>query len=354
MNIRLMAVGDIMLGDQPLCQGFGVRNNLHFVERKDVEPVSNLLSKADLVFGNLEAPISDNSNRKVLESNYFLAAPSAINLLNSFGFNILSIANNHICEHGPVAFNDTIELLENSGITPIGIKDKISHIKIGNIVICFMAFSMIEDDSKSIGYNMMTNTDQIHDIILECKKNSDIIIAVPHWGVEYIPFPTPKQVEIGRNMVKMGVDIIIGGHPHVLQGYEYYDNKLIIYSLGNFVFDHTFINEASHSAIADISISERDINLTFHTITIKQENKFLPSLTHSDFNTIEHLNNVAKLLGSFTMEEYDQWFTDNQESIFYKRKLAKREMKTQFVKNIYRYPFRFSINQIVRVIKKVR
>lgn len=352
MTIKIMAVGDIMLGDQDLCLGFGVKSRLHLVDETQVNPIKVLFSQADVIIGNLEAPISVNSDRNEFGSRCFLVEPSSVSYLKMLGFNVLSVANNHIDEHGLTAFNDTIDILQSTGIQPIGQNNTITYMNIEGKRIGFIAFSMIENGCEDITYNKIKQIEEIGSLIVESKKTASYVIISVHWGEEYILYPTPKQVELARSMVDLGADIIIGGHPHVLQGYEFYKNKLIIYSLGNFIFDQTFMKESSRSIIADIIISDDDIKISFHPLKISKKT-YMPEFNYMDKTINEHQNFISKLLGSMSLHEYSAWFFNNYRQIYKKKHIAKMEMKIHFLKNIPNYSIYFTYSQFKKIISRL-
>ncbi|MFW5895306.1 MAG: CapA family protein [archaeon] len=241
-SVKLMAVGDVMLGDHPICIGHGVRS---LIEKKGSEfifrEISGILNNADITFGNLESVLSnirvDKSN---VDSLRLRGTESSVNGLVYAGFNVMSLANNHILEHGYDSLVRTIDLLEDNGIKSAGVAENNSKshelvvIERNGISFGFLAYCLIND---STAYCSIDDIDEIIDDVRKRKDKVDNLIVSLHWGNEYIRKPSPQQVQLGHSIIDAGADLILGHHPHVLQGVEKYKEGIIAYSLGNFVFD---------------------------------------------------------------------------------------------------------------------
>jgi len=240
-KIVITAVGDIMLGDLPICNGFGVGSTVKKHGSKFIfEKIKDELS-GDIVFGNLEAVLSnENKNIFSIKSMSLRGSPKSIEGLKYAGFNILSLANNHSLEHGYEALYDTIDLLNNNDIMPIGVgrekeiarKPTVFNIKTKKIA--FLSYCLRPDETA---YRSIKNKEDILDDIEDIRRDVDHIILSLHWGDEFVQFPAPWQIDFAHKLIDNGVSIIIGHHPHVLQGIEMYNGGIIAYSLGNFVFD---------------------------------------------------------------------------------------------------------------------
>jgi poly-gamma-glutamate synthesis protein (capsule biosynthesis protein) len=342
--LRLYAVGDIMLGEQPLTYHFGVdsvikKKGTHYLFRC----VKNIFKDGDIVIGNLEAPLSRNSTKKSYGKDFFRGDPQMAAALKDAHFNILSVANNHMAEHGEAAFLECVSHLEESGIYPVGIKNKPRNLVIKGTRITFLAYSCICDGYGQIPYNTITTPELIYREIELAKKNTDFIIVSLHWGREYCSFPSLVQKNIGRKIIDAGADIIIGSHPHVLQDFEMYKGKLILYSLGNFILDQTFIGITQRSAIASVTINTKDttIECTYLPIDI-DNNEYFPRPLEN-MTPLEKNHSVGNT--KVNEEKYDAVCRKN-------RNAAKYGMLMQFFKNIHRYPGKFIIWILVEAVKR--
>ena len=237
--IKLTAVGDISFGDFPFCPGFGIRSTL---ERSPFEEVSSLLKRGDIVFGNLETCLSNHGlDNKQLISLEMRGKPEFVSFLREGGFNVLNMANNHTMQHGMTAFLETVKRLKKTGIHVVGLCNQAVNpviVQCKGRTVGFLGFAFEHDNygNTSLGYAYAPNSSIKRDIE-SLRQQVDIVIVSCHWGLEFINKPSPYTVFIGRKMIDWGADIVLGHHPHVVQGAEYYKNGLIVYSLGNFLFD---------------------------------------------------------------------------------------------------------------------
>jgi poly-gamma-glutamate synthesis protein (capsule biosynthesis protein) len=246
VTAKLTAVGDIMLGDGPYCDGFGVGSQ---IERHGpdfpFERCRDALSDGDLLFGNLEVVISAFDRRRFrFDQTIFRAQPKAIEGLRQAGFDILSLATNHIMQHGQKALEECLQALDRAGIGSTGVQ--VAALGVQNLRI-------IEKNGLKLaflGYNQRPqqyfldppswvpgDPDRILADIARAKAQADLVVVSLHWGHEFIDYPSAAQVELGHRIVDAGAGLVLGHHPHVLQGIERYHGGLIAYSLGNFVFD---------------------------------------------------------------------------------------------------------------------
>ncbi|MBP1928343.1 poly-gamma-glutamate synthesis protein (capsule biosynthesis protein) [Methanolinea mesophila] len=354
MKIRICAVGDIMLGEHPLCINFGVkssidRNGFNYL----ISEIIPTLQNSDFTIGNLETPFIKDPKKRI--NNYFYSESKNVSTLKENNFNLLSIANNHIMEQGKEGFHDTITALQNYNITPLGLKNQKYIIKKNGLNLAFLAYSLIEDFKDDGLYNKLNSYSQIITDIHEIRPNSDIVIILLHWGDEYVPKPSLSQIEMGRRIINEGADIIIGSHPHVLQGYEEYNDKLIIYSLGNFIFDMKYIKKTLNSAVALIEIDEEcNISLKFLPITCNPNDFSLKIANGKEYTQIsDSLYKISKFLSNnfFDSKKYQNNYEKNKnKSAFF----AKLSMIFHFIKNYTKYP---SINRnqiIINFLKKNR
>jgi len=268
-QIKLSSVGDIMLGDLPACFGFGVgtqmrKHGLSFPFLR----VKASLRNSDLVFGNLEAVLSNYKKNKLwLPSLYLRGDPKAAYALKECGFKVVSVANNHMMQHGPNAFRDTINNLKAASIATVGRGDgnnfhstpfitEVKQIKFG-----FLGYSLRPEEYSpgEILYCQSDNPKKIFADIHKLKKKVDFVILSLHWGDEFIQKPSYVQINMARALIDQGVDVILGHHPHVIQGVEKYKKGLIVYSLGNFIFD-MWMTETKESMMINIYFTKRGID----------------------------------------------------------------------------------------------
>ena len=225
--------GDINLTDWMFNVGFGIGakiekglNPLKYFERKE----------GDLWIGNFEGVASSVSTNKGIYAKAFRIAPKALNKVSHM--DIYGLANNHAMEHGPEAYIETVKAIESYGSQVFGLRDKKSYVfehqgqKISITGMC----TRIEATKWEPLYWYNPEYKEIEAEVSQLPTDAFKVLYI-HWGNEYINRPSAAQKKFAHWLIDAGFDLIIGMHPHVLQGYEDYKGKRIYYSLGNCVFD---------------------------------------------------------------------------------------------------------------------
>ncbi|MFB3921805.1 MAG: CapA family protein [Terriglobia bacterium] len=237
----LLFVGDVMLS-----RGVGEKMRSENDWTFPFQQIADTLAAADLTFGNLECPVSDKGrNRHHLYS--FRADPKALEGLTRAGFDVMSVANNHAYDWGAPAMLDTLERLRGAGILPVGAgaNDLEAHYPVlvdcGVARLAFLAYVNIDPKEATAAPDRPGVAWLVPDRVLAdirfARPLADLVIVALHWGVEYATQPQREQVDLARQMIDAGADLIVGGHPHVVQPLEQYNGRWIAYSLGNFIFD---------------------------------------------------------------------------------------------------------------------
>jgi len=236
--ISIISVGDIMLS----------RGLIPFLEKYGSEypfkRTKSLLKKGDVVIGNFEGFISTNSS--MTGKFIFRASTSVINGLVNAGFNVLTLANNHILDGGYEGLSSTLKILKRGGILFTGagmnLKEAITPavIKIGKKKVAVISCTTVVPKSyyateKKYG---VVPADLIVDEIKKLRVFYDHVIVSIHWGKELCEYPTKKQIKYAHSFIDAGAEMVVGHHPHVIQGIEVYKGRIIAYSLGNFIFDN--------------------------------------------------------------------------------------------------------------------
>lgn len=234
-------VGDIMLGDSFHMLGIGVGSTIfNYGNAFIFEKIVPFLKQADINVGNLECVFSDKElDPKKNFKPYMTLSPNYVSCLKEAGFNILNMANNHTMQYGIDAFNHTEQILIDNNIKPIGtIRNPYCICKAGDTKFAFLGYSFRPNrfKHKNIQY-IQGDRKRILDDVQSLSKDNDHVIISLHWGDEYIDYPNQYQITLAHEIIDAGATMIIGHHPHILQGIEYYKKGVIAYSLGNFVFD---------------------------------------------------------------------------------------------------------------------
>lgn len=214
------------------------------------EDVLDLFESSDFTFFNLETSVSERGKSTKPAGFGFRSDPLHLEGFVKAGINLVNLANNHVKDYGQEAFYDTLRHLEERDIGYVGAGRNFSEaleIKFFDIkgirVGFFGASSIIPDKSWIAAENsggLMPLKENYYSLIKEtvnnAKEECDILVANLHWGREYVNHPSGEQKRLAHELIDAGVDIIAGSHPHVLQGVEYYEDGIIFYSTGNFVF----------------------------------------------------------------------------------------------------------------------
>jgi poly-gamma-glutamate synthesis protein (capsule biosynthesis protein) len=221
------------------------------------------LRSADLTVGNLESTLSDNGPPHQ-GADSFHAPPGVLDDLAAAGLDALSLANNHTGDYGPTALLETVDAFRGRPIAPFGAgRDRRAATRPAVLVrngvrFGFLGFNAIGETPRAtprspgaLSVRMPPRTgpldrrDLAHvtTAVRGLDKRVDVVVVLPHWGTQYTHVAEPIQSLVGRRLVDAGADLVVGGHPHWVQGLERYDGAVIAHSLGNFVFDMDFMEQ---------------------------------------------------------------------------------------------------------------
>jgi poly-gamma-glutamate synthesis protein (capsule biosynthesis protein) len=222
-TVTLAAVGDILL-DREVGDEIARRGSRYPFER-----VAELLSAADLTFGNLECPLAERGTR-VVKRYSFRAHPKTAECLALAGFDLLSLANNHTMDCGRTGLVETMETLHRRGLRWCGAGETRAHAEAATVLavkglkVAFVGFceflpegSFLRDDRPTIAFASEAG---VRPAVTAARAQAHVVVASFHWGVEYDSRPHPRQVRLARAAVEAGADLVLGHHPHVLQGIE--------------------------------------------------------------------------------------------------------------------------------------
>lgn len=318
-RFKVVAVGDILLG-----RGVGTR--LKDANRSFTYPfleVADILKKGDVVFGNLEEPITarTRSLKGIKEGGKYVLKndPEAVEGLIFAGFNLFSLANNHILDYYEEGLFDTMAVLDELGIAYSGAGKNIDEarkpaiiekkgVRVGLLSYTDMAEVVYKGnpplmfiagkDKPGVAKRPIEFDDSIKSDIESVRDNVDILIVSLHWGVEDSFKVLPNQREYAHKLIDAGVDIVLGHHPHQFQGMEVYKNKPIFYSLGNFIFDQ---NDPENQESFIISMDFEDYELKrIEAVPVRTINKVqvVPQHGTNAKDLLERELNLCRELGT--------------------------------------------------------
>lgn len=238
--VSIVAVGDLLLG------GSATKSVKHRGFAYPFEATGSMIKQADIAMANLEAPLTDGGEKHPDKQFTFRVPPAAAAKIKEAGFDLMTLANNHIGDYGQQGVIDTLVSLEKIGLAYAGAGRNLQQaraphvIEIDGVKFAFLAYSNTFPKSfyakkgkpgTAPGYFEYVAAD-----IRKARKQYDHVIASFHWGGERMNDPKDYQMELGRLAIDNGADVVIGHHPHVLQGAEIYHGGVIYYSLGNYAF----------------------------------------------------------------------------------------------------------------------
>ncbi len=239
------------------------------------------MNRADIMMVNNEFTYSNRGMAQVGKDYTFRAKPERVALLETFGTDIVSLANNHVWDFGEEALLDTLDTLTEADMPYVGAgknldeAKKIVYFVANGRKIAIVAATQIE---RSLNYTKEAtdsmagvlktlNPDKFVGVIETAKANSDIVIVFCHWGTEGDSNYGQDQKNLAKAFVEAGADVIIGGHTHCLQGVSYVDGVPVIYSLGNFWFSQSTLDTGMSQVIIN-----KDGGIDFRFIPCLQKN----------------------------------------------------------------------------------
>lgn len=241
-KITLAFMGDSMIGGEMI--NYASRHNIGLLD--GFKHINTYISDVDILVLNLEGPIFSGPNIRPDVTSIHSNHPEILGLFRN-KLRIFNLANNHIMDYREEGLGKTLRLLREHGIYFLGAgrnvdeADKELIVEQKGLKIAFLAYTSNEPFVGAViategqaGSASFDNLDRITKKISYLRNIADIICISMHWGREHFIYPNPDQVKAAHILVEAGADIIIGHHPHVVQGVENYRGALIAYSLGNF------------------------------------------------------------------------------------------------------------------------
>lgn len=260
-DIVLLFSGDIYMSD-------------YVTRQYDNSGIDGILSKelqeefrtADIAMVNQEFTFSTGGTKARDKQYTFRVNPKYVKAFQDMGIDIVTLANNHSMDFGEEALIDSFTTLNNAGILYSGAGNNLSeardikYIEIQDKTFAYLSASrVIPETGWNAGANkagMLTTYDPANLVedIKAAKENSDFVVVYVHWGIERAAKPEEYQRNLGKAYIDAGADLVVGSHPHVLQGIEYYNGKPIVYSLGNFIF----YNAIAQTAVLKVTVNEQN------------------------------------------------------------------------------------------------
>jgi poly-gamma-glutamate synthesis protein (capsule biosynthesis protein) len=244
---------------------------------------------ADIAMVNQEFAFTTGGTKARDKQYTFRVNPDYVQIFKDMQIDVVTLANNHTMDFGTVGLTDTFDTLKSAGIPYVGAGNNITEareIKYFEVkdkkIACLGASRVIPETDWNAYSNkpgMLTTYDpaMLVEDIKTAKSQSDFVVVYVHWGVEKQNSPKEYQRGLAKQYIDAGADLVVGSHPHVLQGIEYYNGKPIIYSLGNFMF----YSNISQTALLKATINEQN-EVKLQLIPGKAENAFTYPLEETE------------------------------------------------------------------------
>ena len=339
-TFSLCAIGDIMCHNTQYQDAYNSDSDSYDFSYV-FDDISLYTKTADLCIGNLETTFAGKDRGYSSYPTFNTPDELALNL-KKLGLDVLTTANNHCLDKGIDGLNRTIDILNDADISHLGTyksqeeRDTVLIKYVKGLKIAFINYTygtngITVHSDKTYCVNLIDNDLILKDINSAKEQNADIIVACMHWGTEYNTSPSSSQKETADFLFKNGVDIVLGGHPHVLQPMEKRTVMLddgttkdgfIIYSLGNFMADQNAKN-TKDSIILDLTITKH----VDGTVTIDKA-EYIPIYLYKDSSSKEKKFKILNIEKSIL--NYDSGISTNIDKALYNT--LKKELEN--IKNI--------------------
>lgn len=332
----LRIVGDCNFADGFFDMGFGTGTSI----KKGANPFQYIKGKEsqDFWIGNFECVCSDISNKEGTEAKQFIIAPEdgkSIKHLDFYG-----VANNHVMQHGADAYRSMVSYLEKRGVDYAGTEKRRSSTfeHQGKKVSVTVFNQRPENFTKPPLYWAMPEYEEVRKELQA--QQADYRIVYVHWGVEFINYPYNDQKQFAHFLIDCGVDLVIGMHPHVMQGFEVYKDKYIFYSLGNCVFNMPW-DPTKYSLQVNVDLKTSEVSYKYLHIGADYFPRYVEQVPEK--YTMEYLNTLIGIC-----EDDEKYFIKAQKALNEYRKANKKEI----IKNVRKLNFTDFSSMIIDFIKR--
>lgn len=348
------------------------------------DELRQLLNVSDINICNFEAPIDGAFKAFDREGPRVKQSAESPRFLIENGFNVIQLANNHMCDYGQEGCKATIDAFK--GVLTVGAGDnneayRVREIEVKGKRLGFLSFvhhefGVLEGLEKegTLGTAWICH-EKVSQIIQRSKSMVDYLFVLPHAGIELVDAPLPEWRVIYRNFIDCGADAVIGTHPHVPQGWECYNGKLICYSLGNFYFDAVTCSNPYwwRSLMAQIDINDSgEVDFSIFNLLVQngkvgietteevfQHNEIICALLENEDAYKEYIDNMSLKCWN----EYKVWLVRGLGAISFKLgmkeslksiycALFRRPSKTLLMNVLQCESHRWTIIRAQRLLKK--
>lgn len=310
LTVTISAAGDCSLGNhQDQEYAYSFRQTYDQIEDEGYffANVQDYFDNDDMTIVNFEGVLTYSEERDETRTYNIKGDPGYARLLTAGSIEAVSFANNHRLDYGTRGSDDTVAALAAEGILyaydkNVCVYDTEKGIRIGIVSVNEVAWGLGSEQLLAEGIGKLQ------------EQGADLILACCHWGIERENYPTENQKYLGHKCIDLGADLVIGHHPHVLQGVEEYNGKFIIYSLANFCFGanrnpadkDTMIFRQTFTFIDGVKQQDRQIQIIPCSVSsVKDRNNFQPTPVWGEeaARIIGRINTYSKDFGVFFTED---------------------------------------------------
>lgn len=304
LTVTISAAGDCSLGnhqDQEYAYSFRQAYDQAEDEGYFFRNVKDIFGSDDMTIVNFEGVLTYSEERDESRTYNIKGDPEYARLLTAGSVEAVSFANNHRQDYGIQGSDDTVEALEAEGIVyaydrNVGVYETEQGIRIGIVSVNEVAWGLGCEQLVEEGINKLQ------------EEEVDLILVCCHWGIERENYPDENQLYLGRKFIDLGADLVIGHHPHVLQGVEEYNGKFIIYSLANFCFGanrnpadkDTMIFQQTFTFVDGVKQEDQQVRVIPCSVSSVQErNNFQPTPAEGEeaARIIKRINTYSESFG---------------------------------------------------------
>lgn len=319
--IKINFVGDVCLRN--------ITNETYYFSNE----LYNIFENADLNVANLECVITDKETPLQFQPIHLKAAPSVSKIFDVF--DVYTLANNHTMDYSEAGLVDTLKFLtsQNKEFFGAGLNKnealKPLHVDVKGVKMAFIAFNRFNTAKTNKAGTAPEDINYICKMIKKLKKEGCFVVVYPHWNYQWIDYPAPDERAKGYKIIKAGADIIVGAHPHIVQGYERYREKMIFHSLGNFVFRNTKyskpIPQFGKSFVLQLIIND-DFSYEYKIIPVYNDNDGARLMTDEECKDFfVHMDKISSVL--YNKKESHLLFYKNGKNIEKNNKFVFGELK---------------------------
>ncbi|WP_436700400.1 CapA family protein [Nocardioides sp. BYT-33-1] len=286
----LSVVGDVMLGRRVAARAAAAGD-----PSLPLRPLQRRLRSADLTVGTLESTLSDDGAPRQGDDS-FAAPPDVLAGLADAGFDAVSLANNHAGDFGKRALLATLDLLADGPVRAFGAgRDRAAAgtayvAERNGVRFAFLGFNAIGETPRAtrgrpgaLSVRMPPRTGPLVErdlayverLVRRLDRQADVVVVLPHWGTQYTHIAEPIQSRVARRLAGAGADLVVGGHPHWVQGLQWYDGTLVAHSLGNFVFDMDFMTQTRQGVLLEAVFWGSELK-GFRLVPYAMDDEFAP------------------------------------------------------------------------------